>query len=226
MGTDTIIKELESKDPRKTFVMLSILIPTIPSRNAMFRALTKELERQNDFIKEYHWTLGCVEIIWDRSKPFLDGGPSIGEKRQKLVRRAQGKYLCFLDDDEDIAPNYLETLLRLCNEDMDVCAFRNLSRFDNYWAVFDLSIKNPSNEQSRSDQMVMRRPWHICPVRSEFAKMVDFPNSNYGEDWEWFEKVLVYCRTEAKTNAIIHCYNGYNSTSEATKIVNHAQGGS
>lgn len=197
--------------------ILSILVPTIPSRRKIFRKLMDELDRQHDNILEYHWTLGEIEVLWNRSKPFLEGGLSIGEKRESLVHRASGKYLCFLDDDENIAPNYLETLLRLCQEDKDVCTFRNLSRFDNYWCVVDLSLNNP-NEQSRSDDMVLRKPWHICPVKSHYAKQHPFPKSNYGEDWEWFEKVLIHCKTEAKTNAIIHIYNHSARTSEADKI--------
>lgn len=205
----------------KGVLVLTIMIPTIPQRKKVFRELYMEVKRQVDFCNEIHPTLGDVEIIYDQSRRFIDGGVSIGKKRDNLVKRAGGKYVCFLDDDESIAPNYIETLLRLCNEDKDVCTFRNISKFDEYWAIVDLSINN-ENEQSRSDEMVLRKPWHICPVRSEYAKMHDFPDSNYGEDWEWFDKVLSHCTTEAKTNTVIHGYNHSIHKSEADKITNHA----
>lgn len=205
----------------KGVLVLSIMIPTIPQRKKVFRELYMEVKRQVAFCSEVHPTLGDVEIIYDQSRRFIDGGVSIGKKRDNLVKRANGIYLCFLDDDESIAPNYIETLLRLCNEDKDVCTFRNISKFDEYWAIVDLSINNP-NEQSRSDEMVLRKPWHICPVRSEYAKLYTFPDSNYGEDWEWFSKVLSHCATQAKTNTVIHGYNHSVSNSEADKITNHA----
>lgn len=202
--------------------MLSILIPTIPQRKKMFERLLKELQTQVRGCNEYHPTLGNIEILVDDSKRFLDGGLSIGKKREALVSRANAKYLCFLDDDESISPQYAETLIRLCYEDKDVCSFRNISKFDGYWCVVDMSMKN-QNEQSGSDDIVRRRPWHICPVRSEFAKQIKFPDINYGEDWEWFEKVLVLCRTEAKTKAVLHQYNGFTATSEADKITKYEQ---
>lgn len=167
--------------------------------------------------------LGLVEFLIDDDRRFLDGGLSIGKKRQKLVEMASGKYLCFLDDDEIIAPNYLETLVRLCNEDKDVCTFRNLTKLDNFWTVVDMSLSHTENEQATPNAIVKRRPWHICPVRSEFAKRYEFEDSNYGEDWQWFERVLSHCQTEAKTDAIIHQYNHSKITSEADKITNYVQ---
>lgn len=202
--------------------VLSILMPTIPERAAMFSRLLSQVQNQIRSCNEYHSTLGNIEVLVDDSKRFLDGGLSIGAKRQSLVERATGKYLCFLDDDENISPQYVETLVRLCYENKDVCTFRNISKFDGYWCVVDMSMRN-RNEQSGSDDIVKRKPWHICPVRSEFAKQVRFPDINYGEDWEWFEKVLVLCRTEAKTKKVIHQYNGFTATSEADNITRYEQ---
>lgn len=203
-------------------LILTIMIPTIPERRKIFRELLNEVKKQVAFCADIHPTLGDVEIIYDASRKQLAGGVSIGKKRGNLVKRAKGVYVCFLDDDDQISPRYVETLLRLCNEDADVCTFRNISKFDGYWAMFDLSLENP-NEQSRDNEMVLRKPWHICPVRREYAQSVEFPNISYGEDWEWFEKVLVHCKTEAKTNSVIHEYHHHAKTSEADKISQHEQ---
>lgn len=197
--------------------MLSILIPSIPSRRDQLTRLRVEVQKQISYCRAIHPALGKVEVIIDDSKTFLQGGLSIGKKREGLVKRACSKYLCFLDDDESIAPNYLETLLRLCLQDKDVCSFRNVSKLDTYWCVIDMSIDNP-NEQAQPDFIVLRKPWHICPVRSEFAKQLPFPDSNYGEDWTWFEQVLSLCHTEAKSGTIIHQYNHSVKGSEADKI--------
>lgn len=202
-------------------IILSILIPTIPERGEMFTKLFNELHRQLEYMKTFHPSLGDIEIVVDSSKRFLDGGLSIGKKREALVKRAQGKYLCFLDDDESIAPNYLETLVRLCNEDKDVCTFRNITKLDSYWCIVDMSLKHEDNYPARPSQIVLRKPWHICPVRSLFAKMHDFEDISYGEDYAWMEKVLSHCETEAKTDAIIHQYNHSSKISEADKIKNH-----
>lgn len=199
--------------------ILSILIPTIPERGDMFTKLFNEIHRQLEYMKTFHPSLGDIEILVDSSKRFLDGGLSIGKKREALVKSASGKYLCFLDDDESIAPNYLETLVRLCNRDADVVTFRNISKMSNYWMVVDMSIKY-NNDEASPEYMVRRSPWHVCPVVSVFAKMHKFNDINYGEDWLWMQQVLSHCETEAHTDAIIHQYN-HGDHSESDKITQH-----
>lgn len=198
--------------------VLSILMPTIPERETMFNSLMGEVWLQRAALNQCHPTLGDVEIKVDNSKSFLDGGLSIGKKREKLVKRATGKYLCFLDDDEDIAPNYVETLVRLCQKHYDIITFRSFIKNDFYWGLVDMSLKNPTNEEATPEKIIKRPPWHICPVLSKYAKMYDFEDINYGEDWKWFEKVLKHCQSEAHTDQILHSYQHSSKTSEADRI--------
>lgn len=203
--------------------ILSILIPTIPERGKIFTELFNEVHKQVAYMATVHPTLGEIEVLVDDSKRFLDGGLSIGKKREALVHRASGKYLCFLDDDESIAPNYVEVLVRLCQVNRDICTFSSLAKLDNFWMVVDMSMIWPHNEQARPGG-IHRKPWHICPVRSSIAKKHSFPDNNYGEDWGWMEKVLKDCRTEAAGfPQIIHQYNHSSKHSEADKIINYVQ---
>lgn len=201
--------------------ILSILIPTTPERVEMFSRLHMELFRQITYVHTVHPTLGRVEIIADDSKRFLDGGLSIGAKRESLLRRATGDYLCYLDSDESISPNYVETLVRLCGQNKDLCTFRAVVKTDHYWTVVDMSFYNPENEDATPDRIVKRTAWHVCPVRSRIAKRFHFPDTNYGEDYEWMREVLKACHSEAKTDAIIFQYNHSKQHSEADKITNH-----
>ena len=200
-------------------IILSILIPTIPQRGNMFTELFNKVHRQIEYMNTFHSTLGKIEVLIDDSPRFLEGGLSIGKKREALVKRAEGKYLCFLDDDEDIANNYVETLVRLCQRDADVCTFRNISRMESYWCLVDMGLHYP-NDQASPQITVRRKPWHICPVRSYFAKLHKFNDSNYGEDFDWMSKVLEHCTTEAKSEAVIHEYR-HGKHSESDKITAH-----
>jgi hypothetical protein len=201
--------------------ILSILIPTTPDRKEMFMSLGDELYRQKLYMIMFHPSLGEIEILVDDSKRFLDGGLSIGKKRESLAQRATGKYLCFLDSDESISPNYLETLVRLCNQDRDVCTFRAIAKLDNYWAIINMSLTNASNDQSTPDYTVLRLPFHVCPVRTEFAKRIEFEDINYGEDFKWMSQVLSFCKSEAHSQACILQYNHSSITSEADKITRY-----
>lgn len=197
--------------------MLSILIPTIPERVNMFNNLFDEVHRQVGKLHSIHPSLGRVEVIIDDSPKFLDGGLSIGAKRDALLRRSEGHYVCFLDDDESIAPNYVETLVRLCQAGRDLVTFRNITRTDTYWTVVDLSFRYQMNDNASPDYITRRRPWHICPVKTHLAKMYRFDDINYGEDYKWMEQVLKHCTTEAHTEAVIHEYR-HGKHSEADKI--------
>lgn len=197
--------------------ILAILIPTIPSRKQMLEKLINELEDQIYNCNKNHPMLGGVGICIANEKSFLDGGISIGEKRNRLVKICDAKYLCFCDDDEDIAPNYVESLLRLCLQDQDICTFRAMAKLQNFWALIDMRLMYKVNDQISPDYTVRRPPWHICPVKSVYAKMFDFKDLNNAEDFEWMERVLSCCTSEAHTDQILFCYN-HGPHSEADKI--------
>ena len=201
-------------------MILSILIPTIPKRANMFTLLFNEVHRQIQYMDTFHPTLGPIEVIVDDSPAFLDGGLSIGGKRDALLRRAKGKYICYVDDDEWIAPNYLETIVRLAQYDKDILTFNNITKTDNYWTIVKMSLENKVNEEARPG-FIKRRPWHVCGARRRYAKCFKFDNTNYGEDWSWFEKVLEICETEEHSEAIIHEYRHNSKVSESDKITAH-----
>lgn len=205
-------------------IILSVLMPTIPQRVEQFTALYNELMSQVTYMHTVHPSLGQIEVLIDSRDRFLDGGPSIGTKRDALLQRATGKYLNFLDDDESIAPNYLETLVRLCSKDKDVCTFRNLTKTDGYWTIIDMGL-HFADEEATPDRITRRSFWHICPIRSTYAKTARFPDTNYGEDAAWIAKVRKFVRSEAKSDAVIHCYQHSSVKSEADRIIKQQSNG-
>lgn len=198
-------------------IILSILCATTPDRSEMFQVLYSELQRQHTYMKTFHPTLGDIEILVDDSKRFLDGGPSIGKKREALVQRAQGKYLCFIDSDDMIPGNYMETIVRACQEDKDVITFRAIARLENYWTIIKMSIWLPNFDAS-PEHDVERSPSIVCPVRSVYAKMVDFEDINHGEDYKWMGKVISMCLNESRSNVILYEYR-HGQHSESDKII-------
>lgn len=200
--------------------MLNILIPSIPERKEILDILLNKLTSQIEYCDKIHPSLGKVSFIIDSSKKYLEGGLSIGKKREILLKKATAKYICFLDDDDDIAPNYVETLLFLCKENKDVCTFKSLFKCDAYWTTIDMSLFN-NNEEATSDNEVKRNVWHICPIKREIALKHSFDDINYGEDWLWISKMLQELKTEAKSNSIIHNYNHYEIISESDKITKY-----
>lgn len=198
--------------------ILSILVPSIPERKKMLDKLLGEFYRQVHNLNTLHPMLGTAEVLFDDSKKYLSGGLSIGKKREGLVQRASGKYLCFCDVDDLPSPNYIEAIIRLCQQDKDVVTFRNFTKTDFYWTVVDMRLGN-IDDQSSPEKIVNRNCWHICPIRSEIAKRHSFPDINYSEDSEWMEKVLPDCFTEAHTDEVLHSYQHSIKFSESDKII-------
>lgn len=200
-------------------ILLSILIPTIPERSDKFTVLYNELMRQKTAFDTFHSSIGELEIVVNAGVKFLDGGLSIGKKREALVQEAKGEYLCFLDDDESISPNYVETLMRLCHKGADICTFKAIVKMETFWSILDMRLVYTLNDQMSPDYTVRRPPWHVCPMKSKYAKLFQFKDINAAEDFEWMEKVLQRCTTESHTDKVIFQYN-HKSESESDKILN------
>src|SRR5271165_925930 len=91
-------------------MILSILIATMTSRRDKFSLLMGHLQKQK--------TQG-VEIIANCD----DGQLSIGTKRQILLSQAQGKYVCFIDDDDWVPENYIANILSAVETNPDCVGF-------------------------------------------------------------------------------------------------------
>ena len=201
-------------------MILSILIPVLPKRYAVFLQLLKELQRQVNYMHENHPSLGLIQILFDDSPSFLDGGKSIGSKRNVLRQQATGKYLCFCDEDDNIAPNYVETLVRLAQHDKDIITFRCMFKNDTYWSLLNMSLVNKVNEETNPANIIQRTPWHVCPVRTEIARKENFDDAlNHNEDFTWMEKILVHVQNEVHTDVILTQYNHSDKGSEADRIL-------
>lgn len=198
-------------------MILSILIPSIPERSDKLNALLNELKRQQKSLYDNHPTLGEVEILINEGSRFLEGGLSVGKKREALVQQASGRHLCFLDDDDKIYPNYLEELVRALQCNPDVVTFKSLFTCDYYCTVINMMLFE-KNEEATPYKEVNRNAWHICPVRSSIAKKCEFKDINDAEDWDWFKRVLEDINSANHIPAILHNYNHSSLNSEVENI--------
>ncbi len=106
---------------------LSILICTIGERETMFNSLIGNIHAQ---IQNYDNT----EIL-----PFMDDGQlSIGYKRNILLNKALGEYICFIDDDDNVTSNYVKLLMEGINKGVDCCSLRGRYSVDDiFYGVFE-----------------------------------------------------------------------------------------
>lgn len=156
-------------------ILLSLLIPTIKRHEKFLYDLLSELSYQKIPYA------GSIEILIDRSE--FD---SIGEKRNRLLEKAQGKYIAFFDADDTPSENYIELLMEGINKDVDSCSLKGMYYVDgNFDGIFEHSIKYNKWETVQGEVKYLRTHNHLNCVRASIAKQIKFPEKNFGEDSDW-----------------------------------------
>lgn len=157
-------------------VDLSVLVCTLYSRLARFDVLFRKLEQQAHDLGE---TFTC-EILYERDA----GQISVGAKRNILTQRATGKYLCYVDDDDDIAVNYISLISKAVEPDPDVVGIVGIYYTNHLNPKRFIHSIQYHNWEERGG-IYYRPPNHLNPVKSDIAKRFSFPEKYHGEDKDW-----------------------------------------
>ena len=111
---------------------------------------------------------------------------TIGEKRNKLAQQAKGKYCCFVDDDDGIAPDYfkeIEEVLRFFPA-ADCVSMTGMYYVDGIaHKPFYHSLRHKSYRED--DIAYYRPPNHLNPILTGFVRHIGFTKKNHGEDTDF-----------------------------------------
>jgi glycosyltransferase involved in cell wall biosynthesis len=160
--------------------------------------------------------IGKVEIISECDNKQI----SIGLKRQKLLERATGEFICFLDDDDMPYDNYLRNI---------VSVIENNPGIDCIGIAIDMTT-NGKNEQ-RCCHSLKYRKWknnvdgwdyvrnitHFNPVRRDLALKVGFQDLRFGEDKLYSDAVTKLCKKEVYITEPVFHYRYSNKQSHQKK---------
>jgi glycosyltransferase involved in cell wall biosynthesis len=163
---------------------LEILIATMPVRAKLLRRLLNVLEPQL--------------ARWPSAACVTDAGAgTIGEKRQRMMEAATGEYIVFIDDDDLIAPDYLDRIMPLLERGPDVVGITMHMKMDGRdWQpdpIFRHTLKNKDNVQWAGND---RTPHHLCPLRRTVALQTRFLSRSFGEDYDYALGLLPHLQTE------------------------------
>jgi spore maturation protein CgeD len=89
-------------------IKLSILIPTLTSRASLLVKLRNKLQKQLT-------ALGCaaqVQALTFKGSELY----SAGAKKSRLLEEAEGEYVVFIDDDDEVSDDYLPAIMRAIRE--------------------------------------------------------------------------------------------------------------
>lgn len=178
---------------------LSILICTLPRRQALLTSLLSDLDRQ---CKGFD-----VEVLTD------NGPGTVGAKRQRMIEAATGEYVVFIDDDDDINPAYIKNIfvhLGSC----DVIGFegeittngRNKKRF---------SISKDHNYEEKNG-IYYRYNNHLSPIRREITLQIGYRDMSFGEDHDYATRLkesgLIKTEHYIYTPMYFYRYKTYNKS--------------
>lgn len=167
---------------RKTYEYdWSVLIATIPGREDSLRNLCTSIREKVDRLRPNM----KIEICIAHDNREM----SIGNKRQLLLNQAKGKYLSFIDDDDEITDAYIEDLWECIQGKHQVMRLRG--QMSGYSFVHSTATKLTDKMATMTDPPVfVRPPNHLNPMMSDVAKFIQFKNATYGEDLEWTLQLL------------------------------------
>ena len=193
------------KTKKRKTMKLSILTPTILGREKQLKALSEKLAKQIGDLPVEHL------VFCDNRKR------SIGEKRQSLVDIANGEYIAFCDDDDNVSDNYVDELLKAIETKADVITFNQKAIYNGLESEVHFGIRNQDG-QFNPGGITLRAPWHICAWNRQNVKGCVFVFSNYGEDLVWSHQARKRIKTGHHINKVLHTYIHDAATTAAPEL--------
>jgi len=173
-------------------MILSILICTIPKRRDMFDRLLFDIRSQV--------SRSGVDI-----EILADNGPeSVGFKRQKLIEAAQGDYVCFVDDDDNISATYISSILTALSTGPDVVGFCGIITTNGRHAKRFKISKLCNYEEKRG--VYYRYNNHLSPVKRSIAVQVGYKDMSHGEDFDYATRLQPLVKTEVFIDQNLYYY--------------------
>jgi hypothetical protein len=155
--------------------LLSILIPTTPERQVEFDRL---LDRLEILSAGYN-----VKIISDDTGKHM----TIGEKRERLYKAANGLYSWQIDSDDDIADNAIDLIIGAIksNPEIPCITFREKCMMNGEYKTSNHSIRYDKWQDNFDGYSYTRCPFYKDVIRTDIAQSVPFPHIRYNEDEQW-----------------------------------------
>lgn len=169
-------------------MLWTIAILTIPERKT-------DLTRIRGILKYQIGSRDDIEVL------IADQDWGIGKKRQWCLNNAAGKYICFVDDDDLVAHDYIDTIYPLL-DGVDYVGFQvqhYLNGHKSKPTYHSLKYDGWSDDA----EGFYRDVSHLNPMLTEIARQGRF-DRDYGEDKAWAEQV--HPKTEHYIDRVMYGY--------------------
>jgi glycosyltransferase involved in cell wall biosynthesis len=180
-------------------MILSILICSveIEERQIKLKKLISELHKQ--ISKNYAEEI--VEILIDTDNMTK----SVGQKRNDLINKAKGHFVCFIDDDDFITENYLSTILNHLNIGIDILLI-GISHIENGINKTKILPSLFIDNLTTNEVVFKTNHFHLCPHKKSIAELVSFDCVNFAEDMIYSKKMGKHISNHAVIYDPIYIY--------------------
>lgn len=161
---------------------ISILIPTLNARQALFNEVLQEVRRQIAGVPEIK-----VEVLWNSD----NGELTLGAKRNVLVDQCSGKYHCFIDDDDVLAPYFLRSFVPMIQSGIDY----DCASFVGAHYVKGKFVKMFNHSILYKEWFEMPERYYRCPspmnlIKTDIVKQVRYHDIRNTEDHEFSMRLM------------------------------------
>lgn len=174
-------------------ILLSLLICSIPERieslSTMYNQIVPQIKNKP------------VELLVLTDNRTM----SIGHKRQKLNEIATGKYVAHIDDDDEIASNYVDTLLEKIRQDDYDCI--------NFVCMVYINDDPPKPCKYSKDyeyktfaDHITRKPNSRCCYKRSVALKHSYADFPYAEDDDWGIRASQDIVKECNIDNVLYSY--------------------
>jgi glycosyltransferase involved in cell wall biosynthesis len=180
-------------------MILSILICAveIEERQIKLKKLVSELHKQ--ISKNYAEEI--VEILVDADNMTK----SVGQKRNDLISKAKGNFVCFIDDDDFITENYLSTILNHLNIGIDILLI-GISHIENGINKTKILPSLFIDNLTTNEVVFKTNHFHLCPHKKSIAELISFDCVNFAEDMIYSQKIVKHISNHAVISDPIYIY--------------------
>jgi len=207
-------------------MLWSILIAAIPSRYHSAQPLLFSLLETQNVAK-----MPDVELVY-----LMDNHRRrVGAKRNALLSLAQGEYVSFVDDDDEVAPDYVSRIhgaimkARKQQPPVDVITFPQRATLSPAGVIHECTyslehFKKPMGERRSLAQTDKENvlawtgpPAHTMVWRREIIKNLRFPEQQFGEDVIFVDEACKVAKTEMVLDGGPLYFYNYNEEKTATR---------
>lgn len=177
----------------------TILVPTLGERRLLFKRLMSHLLPQTDA-----WGGRVTVHGWHN-----DGHPSLPAIRQRLVERTSTDYVSFVDDDDLVAPYFVDEVMSALGQEPDYVGFQVQCYSNGRPTAISYHSLQHGGWINLPDRH-LRDISHINPMRTKIARTADFRKARPGaaEDRAWVTQLRRggLLRSEVTVNRIMYHY--------------------